>query len=55
MEFNYKMIRSRSMGYAMFHRAGGFWQQCTKWYCYVGTLKRFNPCAHEPCLYQIID
>ena len=55
MEFNYKMIRSRSMGYAMFHRENGFWHQCTKWYIYLGNLKRFNPSANEPCLYQIID
>lgn len=55
MEYYYKMIRSRSMGYAMFHRANGIWQQCTNWYWYLGNLKRFNSCANEPCFYQIID
>lgn len=54
--FKYKLICSKSMGYAMFINTGrGFWQQCTKWYCYLGNLRRFNACANEPCYYSIID
>lgn len=54
--FNYKLIRSKTMGYAMFYKnLAGFWEQCTKWYWHLGNLKRFNACANEPCYYQIID
>ena len=55
MKFKYKMVRSRSMGYAMFEWTGQFWYQVTKWYWYCGNLKRFNTCALEPCYYTIID
>lgn len=53
--YEYMLVKSKSMGYAMYFRANGFWQQCTKWYWYLGNLKRYNKCANNPCLYKIID
>ena len=58
MQFEYKLIRHKDMGYAMLKAVRSqsgtimFWQQITKWYQYYGNLKRFNPdIANVPCLY----
>ena len=53
--FNYKIIQSRTMGYACFKAVNGFWQQISKWYWYYGNLKRFCKEANEPCYYEIIE
>ena len=55
MEFEYKIIKSRSMGYALFKKYGSFWQQISKWYTYYGNLKRYCTKANEPSYYEIID
>lgn len=57
MDFNFKLIRSRSRGYALFkwNNEALFWVQCTKWYKYLGNLRRFNHEANEPCYYTIVE
>ena len=50
--YDYMILHSQSQGYALLVRANGFWQQCTKWYWYLGNLKRFHPEAKGPCLYR---
>lgn len=55
--FKFKIIRSRSMGYALFtfNDEGMFWVQSSKWYAYYGNLKRFCLDANLPTYYTIID
>lgn len=51
MMFKFKILHSKSMGYALFKLElddeGLFWRQYTKWYKYLGNLKRFNHEANE--------
>lgn len=51
----YMIVRSKSCGYALFKKHHGFWQQCTKWYAYLGNLKRYNDKARLPAHYLIED
>lgn len=39
----YKIMHSESQGYALFayNNEAQMWQQVTKWYRYLGNLKRF--------------
>jgi hypothetical protein len=39
----YKIIHNESMGYALFvyNYEAQMWQQVTKWYRYLGNLKRY--------------
>lgn len=55
--FKFKIVRSRSMGYALYqyNEEGQFWQQISKWYEYYGNLKRFCRDANMPAYYTIID
>lgn len=48
----FKILRSPSKGYALFkwNDEALFYEQCTKWYKYLGNLKRFN-ISNEPCHY----
>lgn len=55
MGIKYKIIKSKTMGFALFEKCGGFWQQISKWYVYYGNLKRFCTKANEPSYYEIID
>ena len=52
---NYRITRSKSMGYCVEKRCAGFWMQISKWYVYYGNLKRYCKYANEPCYYRIID
>lgn len=45
---DYILLYDECQGWCMMHRERGFWQQCTKWYWYLGNLKRFCPCYKEP-------
>lgn len=51
----YKLVYSSSMGYAVFLKYRGYWQQITKWYTYLGNLERFNECAKLACHFEIMD
>ena len=44
MMYKFKILYSKSTGYALFEwdDVALFWKQCTKWYKYLGNLKRFN-------------
>lgn len=57
MLYKFKILHSNSMGYALFkwNDEGYFWGQCTKWYQYLGNLKRFNHDANEQCYYSIVE
>ena len=57
MMYKFKILHSKSMGYALFkwNNEALFWTQCTKWYQYLGNLKRFNREANEPCYYSIVE
>lgn len=55
--FKFKIVRSRSMGYALYqyNEESQFWEQLSKWYRYYGNLKRFCHDANSPAYYTIID
>lgn len=53
--YEYKLVHSRSRGYAMFKCEHGVWQQVTKWYTSYKNLKRFTLYGSMPCLYSITD
>ena len=57
MLYKFRILHSKSMGYALFKWNDDtlFWAQCTKWYKYLGNLKRFNHNANEPCYYNIVE
>lgn len=57
MMYKFKILHSKSMGYALFKwdNEALFWVQYTKWYQYLGNLKRFNYEANEPCYYSIVE
>lgn len=55
--FKFKIVRSRSRGYALYqyNEESQFWEQLSKWYRYYGNLKRFCHDANSPAYYTIID
>lgn len=57
MIYNYTILRSKSLGYALCKWDDEVlcWQQITKWYKYLANLKRFNHEAKEPCYYKILE
>ena len=36
----YSLIKDPDMGYAVFKKAHGFWQQVSKWYTYKGNATK---------------
>lgn len=62
LNFRYKVVRSKSMGYALFINSDNlYWTQISKWYKYYGNLKRCSVnyklmiLLNEHWLYQIIN
>lgn len=46
------MTGKSDMGYALFVKHHGFWQQTTNWYFYYGNLLRFHPEANNAGCYK---
>lgn len=58
--YEYMIVHSKSMGYALYIRPKDamecvrFWQQTTKWYSYLGNLKRYHPDAKDVAAYRVV-
>lgn len=52
---NYMILRSKSQGYSLLVKTEFGDQQITKWYSYLGNLKRYVKEANEPCFYKIVE
>lgn len=57
MRYKFKILHSKSMGYALFkwNDDSLFWVQYTKWYQYLGNLIRFNREVADSSYYSIVE
>lgn len=48
----FRIVYCITFGYALmkWNDEALFWERCTKWYKYLGNLKRFNYEANEACI-----